>query len=137
MELNKEDIGIHLILDIIVDDIINPDICCVEVLENYIKSCIEIAELDILGEIVTHKLNVENSDLVGITSIATLTTSHISLHTWPEHNYISIDLYSCKYFNLEKIIELTKKYFNTKTMDIVEVERGINMPQKINSWVVL
>lgn len=31
----------------------------------------------------------------GITGILVLATSHLSIHTWPEENYASLDFYTC------------------------------------------
>src|SRR4030043_566320 len=31
----------------------------------------------------------------GITGYALLSTSHIAIHTWPEFNYASIDVFAC------------------------------------------
>ncbi|GFD80393.1 adenosylmethionine decarboxylase [Tenacibaculum sp. KUL118] len=31
----------------------------------------------------------------GVTGFLLLSTSHISVHTWPEHNYIAFDVFSC------------------------------------------
>ena len=42
----------------------------------------------------------EQNDYNGYTSIGLLKESHISIHTYPEHNSIQIDFFSCK--NLDK-----------------------------------
>ena len=31
----------------------------------------------------------------GVTAIALLAESHISVHTWPEHGYAAIDIFTC------------------------------------------
>lgn len=31
----------------------------------------------------------------GVTGFLLLSTSHISVHTWPEHNYVAFDIFSC------------------------------------------
>ncbi len=32
---------------------------------------------------------------IGITYIAVISTSHFSIHTWPENGYVAIDVFSC------------------------------------------
>ena len=32
---------------------------------------------------------------IGVTYIAVITTSHFSVHTWPEYGYAAIDIFSC------------------------------------------
>ena len=31
----------------------------------------------------------------GYTSVTLLAASHISIHTWPEHRYVAIDIFAC------------------------------------------
>ncbi|MCL5009863.1 MAG: adenosylmethionine decarboxylase [Candidatus Parvarchaeota archaeon] len=38
---------------------------------------------------------IDSPDAGGISIIALLIESHIALHTWPESNYVTIDIYSC------------------------------------------
>ena len=42
-------------------------------------------------------LNLINNkfDPQGVTAIALLAESHISIHTWPENNYSAIDIFTC------------------------------------------
>jgi S-adenosylmethionine decarboxylase proenzyme len=49
----------------------------------------EMAGLTILG-IMDHRFTPQ-----GYTAVLMLEESHLSIHTWPEYNYASIDLYSC------------------------------------------
>lgn len=32
---------------------------------------------------------------IGISYIAVITTSHLSIHTWPENGYAAVDIFSC------------------------------------------
>lgn len=34
-------------------------------------------------------------DPVGVTGVVLLAESHLAIHTWPEHGFVSIDLYVC------------------------------------------
>ena len=34
---------------------------------------------------------------VGVTGIAIVSESHLVIHTWPEHGFVTIDVYVCNY----------------------------------------
>lgn len=35
-------------------------------------------------------------DPIGVSAIAVITTSHLSVHTWPEYGYAAVDIFSCQ-----------------------------------------
>ena len=39
----------------------------------------------------------------GVTAIALLAESHISIHTWPESNYSAVDIFTCGQFMLPEL----------------------------------
>lgn len=43
--------------------------------------------------------------LKGISAIVVIETSHIAMHTFSDRNKISFDLYSCKDYDTEKIVD--------------------------------
>ena len=57
--------------------------------------------------------NVNNDDCNynGYTGFGILMESHISIHTYPEKNKISIDIYSCKMIDLQKNLIYIQYYF--------------------------
>jgi S-adenosylmethionine decarboxylase len=47
-------------------------------------------------DIMEKQFNTINSpDIGGVSIIALIVESHISLHTWPESRYATVDIYSC------------------------------------------
>ncbi len=61
----------------------------------------------------------------GYSIIAILETSHAALHTWPEHGYISIDIFICdEYSKGMKVINYLKNQFNPTKSDFFYMERG-------------
>lgn len=125
--------GIHLIMDVVVDDKSSSDIFWESSIHIYLDECIKLSEMEEIGSFI-HAFEPHNG-VAGITAIRVLSTSHISCHTWPEHNYISIDLFSCKYFDIDKIIDFTKEFFNTKRVDISVINRDIGIPHKYANFV--
>jgi len=47
----------------------------------------------------------------GITGVACLAESHISVHTWPEDNYAAFDIFVCGDAHPEVAINIVKHYF--------------------------
>lgn len=43
-------------------------------------------------------------DCGGVTGFAVLSTSHVSIHTWPLHDRFSFDIYSCQDFDPHKVV---------------------------------
>ncbi|UCD00728.1 MAG: adenosylmethionine decarboxylase [Promethearchaeota archaeon] len=72
-------------------------------------------------------LDIYNHNYIpyGFSIIAILETSHATLHTWPEHGYISIDLFICDEFKKGlKALRLLKRSFKPKESEFFYMERG-------------
>ena len=65
-------------------------------------------------------------DKAGISGWVPIVESGVSIHTLTPTNFISIDVYSCKKFSNEKVIEFTKKTFKPKKIEKKFLLRGEN-----------
>lgn len=61
----------------------------------------------------------------GISGVAIISGSHISIHTWPEFNYAAIDIFVHGKVSPYKSISVFKKYLAPTNLQISEVKRGI------------
>lgn len=51
-------------------------------------------------------------DTAGYTFFALLTTSHFSIHTWPEHGSAAIDVFTCgKLVDTDRVVAEVTNYF--------------------------
>jgi len=66
----------------------------------------------------------------GITGFVVIAESHISIHTYPEKEFLAMDVFSCREFNAEKAIQFIKQAFNVKRMDLNILKRGIDFPRQ-------
>jgi S-adenosylmethionine decarboxylase len=87
-----------------------------EFLKEQIIAAINKTELTLL-EISSHKFSPQ-----GITIVALLSESHISIHTWPENGSAALDVFTCGETNpeiamLHMILALGSKNHNTKCIE--------------------
>ncbi|OGX39927.1 MAG: S-adenosylmethionine decarboxylase proenzyme [Omnitrophica WOR_2 bacterium RIFCSPHIGHO2_02_FULL_68_15] len=61
----------------------------------------------------------------GISGVAVLGESHMSIHTWPEHAYAAVDIFMCGSLDPRKAIPVLKRGFQPKQVQIMEVKRGV------------
>ena len=69
-------------------------------------------------------LAVHKFDPQGVTSIAMLAESHISIHTWPEWNYAAVDLFMCGETDPMKGAEILRQAFKPGRLEISDHYRG-------------
>ncbi|MFC1704083.1 S-adenosylmethionine decarboxylase family protein [Candidatus Omnitrophota bacterium] len=65
-------------------------------------------------------------DKAGLSGWAPLIESSIVIHTLTPKDFISIDIYCCKEFSIEKAKRFTRKFFSPKKMDEQYIERGMD-----------
>ena len=117
-------IGKHIIVDMF--DIpsdkfinINKNDTTIEKWNSFIKECFEQANISLLN-ISWH--NFDNNG--AFTVIYLLSESHLSIHTWPEYNYIALDVFTCGNSNTQLIVDKIIKYFEPKYTNLHNLERG-------------
>ena len=122
--INKDGIeyaGCHLILDIWGANNLND----IELIERCFHQCIKVAGATLLH---IHLHHFTEGD--GVSGVAVLAESHISVHTWPEKNYAAFDIFMCGHTQPHKIIPLLLKTFEAKRHKLTEILRG-NMSELV------
>ena len=59
----------------------------------------------------------------GFTYLALLSTSHFSIHTWPENSCAAVDMFSCGEILSEALISYVNKYFSPSSYDLKMIHR--------------
>ncbi|OIP76270.1 MAG: S-adenosylmethionine decarboxylase proenzyme [Parcubacteria group bacterium CG2_30_36_18] len=71
-------------------------------------------------EVTIHKFQPQ-----GITGVVLLAESHIAIHSWPEINYVAVDIFTCGEKAIPyKAIDYLKKKFKPKKVEIQKITRG-------------
>ena len=61
---------------------------------------------------------------LGVSGVVIIKESHLTIHTWPEHGYAAVDVFTCGEIQLEKGIDFLKKKFETEEVEVQLLERG-------------
>ena len=62
---------------------------------------------------------------VGVTGIVCIAESHISIHTWPEHAYAAVDIFTCgEKFKPFEAAHLIADSLQSQHCNVMEVKRG-------------
>ena len=62
----------------------------------------------------------------GVSGFVIIAESHISVHTFPERQYINIDIFSCKDFDATSSLEVVKRTFGLSEVQAWTLDRGID-----------
>ncbi|MFC1741338.1 S-adenosylmethionine decarboxylase [Nanoarchaeota archaeon] len=60
----------------------------------------------------------------GVTGFVILAESHISLHTFPDDDYVFMDIFSCRNFDYQAVKEFIVRFFSCESPIAHIVERG-------------
>lgn len=63
----------------------------------------------------------------GVSGVAVLAESHISIHTWPEHGYAALDVFMCGNANPDACVPVLREAFAPKRVAVSEILRGRNV----------
>ncbi len=109
--------GIHILGELY--DINREKLNSLDILENTLSLGIKRANL------TSHGTLVKKFIPEGITIIALLSESHISFHTYPEHNCLFFDIFTCGYScKSQEVLNQLIDDLNPKRKNIKEIKRG-------------
>ncbi len=60
----------------------------------------------------------------GISGVAVLAESHISIHTWPEHDFAAIDVFMCGNTKPDACLKILNDAFSPASVSVTEFLRG-------------
>jgi S-adenosylmethionine decarboxylase len=107
--------GTHLIVDLFgarrLDDLKH--------IERTLTRCVEVAGATLL-HIHLHHFTPNG----GVSGVAVLSESHISIHSWPEADYAALDVFMCGDAQPQKCIEILREAFSARDVVVKTHHRG-------------
>ncbi|MBI4452375.1 adenosylmethionine decarboxylase [Candidatus Woesearchaeota archaeon] len=68
----------------------------------------------------------------GISGFVMIAESHITIHTFPDQDYVFMDVFSCRNFDTENAIKYLVNAFGAKKYEKHILKRGLSFPPKIH-----
>lgn len=77
-----------------------------------------------IREVAFHKFAPQ-----GVSGVVIISESHLTIHSFPEHGYASIDVYTCGDLNPNVAAEYIAKALNAEVRENIEIPRGMGPVQ--------
>ena len=68
---------------------------------------------------------------IGITYFSVISTSHFSIHTWPEYGYAAVDIFSCNDTVADGISQMLQELFGAERIVLRHIERDIEASNSV------
>ncbi len=107
--------GVHLIIDLHEAERLD-DLAYVE---RVLRDCVAASRASLL-HIHLHHFTPNG----GVSGVAVLAESHISVHTWPECGYAAFDVFMCGAAEPHRTVEVLKRAFKPGRINVSEHLRG-------------
>lgn len=109
------DFGRHLLVELIqaqhLDD--------ASIINNALRECAAATGAKLIA---VHLHEFANTG--GLSGIAILAESHISIHSWPEHGYAALDLFMCGRAEPRRALPVLERVFRPRKVIVEEMVRG-------------
>jgi S-adenosylmethionine decarboxylase len=106
--------GVHLIIDLHgavgLDDI--------DLIDATLRRCVSAAQATLLH------LHLHHFHPNGVSGVAVLAESHISIHTWPDLGYAALDVFMCGKAEPDACIPILRAAFKARRVTVNELLRG-------------
>jgi len=106
--------GVHLIIDLHgaagLDDI--------DLIEMTLRRCVDAARATLLH------IHLHHFQPNGVSGVAVLAESHISIHTWPDAGYAAVDVFMCGKAEPDACIPVLRQAFKAASVEVNEILRG-------------
>jgi S-adenosylmethionine decarboxylase len=106
--------GIHLIIDLYGASHLSD----IAYIEKTMRACVKASGATLL-HIHLHRFEPD-----GVSGVAVLAESHISVHTWPESRYAAFDVFMCGDTQPEVCIAIMREAFEAERVNVQEILRG-------------
>jgi len=67
----------------------------------------------------------------GVSGFVMIAESHLSIHTFPDQDYVFMDIFSCRGFDAEMAVKYLTSAFEATKIEKHILKRGVDFPDKV------
>lgn len=68
----------------------------------------------------------------GVSGVVLIAESHITIHTFPEKGYATIDIFSCRTFDVDHALDFMCQRFLPRRSEHRVIDRGLEYPREVS-----
>jgi S-adenosylmethionine decarboxylase len=106
--------GVHLLIDLYGAQRLND----IEHIEETLRKCVAAAKATLLH------MHLHHFQPNGVSGVAVLAESHISIHTWPEIDFAALDVFMCGRADPDACLPVFREAFKPKSVVVRDLLRG-------------
>ena len=110
--------GSHLLIDLWGASRLNE----IDYMEEVLRRCVEASHATLL-----HLHCHQFSDSGGLSAVAVLAESHITVHTWPERDFAAFDVFMCGAAQPQNVVGVLQQAFEPSDLKVKKILRGADV----------
>jgi S-adenosylmethionine decarboxylase len=99
----------------------------------FLDTCPDLIHMTKIMPPYVFKYHGKVPDDWGVSGFVLIAESHISIHTFPERGYLSLDVFSCKDFEYQQAVDYAGELFGIARHEINVLDRGLEYPREVRS----
>jgi len=122
---SKQNWGQHLILDL---GGCNGNIALKESIRAFVAELVDAIDMVAYGEPIIEHFATHSQEAAGYSLVQLIETSAISAHFSDHNRDVYLDVFSCKSFNSNRVVQVVDKYFEPKSIYMLSIGREAKQP---------
>jgi S-adenosylmethionine decarboxylase len=121
--------GLHLTLDGYGGS--DEKLANLDAIYEFLDRCPEVIQMTKIMPPYVFKYHGKVPEDWGVSGFVLIAESHISIHTFPDRAYLSLDIFSCKNFDYQKALAYVIEFFGLARHELNLFDRGLEFPREV------
>jgi S-adenosylmethionine decarboxylase len=104
-----------------------------ELIYEFLDHCPDLIHMTKIMPPYVFKYHAQVPEDWGVSGFVLIAESHISIHTFPERGYLSLDIFSCKNFDYNQAVAYVTEVFGIARHEVNLLDRGLEFPREVRT----